>query len=102
MAFRSPSGCRDLGDTVDVGIITRIGRAPGVRRLVRKQESPALTREDPDREDREPLWCADCGREVLFEAPRCRHCGGPAVTSSELARRSGNLPPRPGSGPADW
>ena len=89
-------------DTGGVGIITRIGRAPGVRRLVKKHDSPAVTWEDPDREDRDPLWCASCGREVLFDAPSCRHCGGAAVTSDELARRSGDLPPRPGSGPTDW
>ena len=85
-----------------MGIITRLGRAPGVRRLVKKHDSPAVTWEDPDREDRDPLWCASCGREVLFGAPSCRHCGGPAVTSDELARRSGDLPPRPGRGPTDW
>ena len=85
-----------------MGIITRIGRAPGIRNLVKKLDSPAVNREDPDNEDRDPLWCADCRREVLFDAPRCRHCGGPAVTSEELARRSGDLPPRPGRGPTDW
>ncbi|HEX4428928.1 MAG TPA: hypothetical protein VHZ96_06645 [Frankiaceae bacterium] len=85
-----------------MGIITRIGRAPGVRRLVKKHDSPGVIRENPDEEDREPLWCTDCGREVLFEEPRCRHCGGAAVTANELAHRAGDLPPRPGSGPTDW
>ena len=85
-----------------MGIVTRIGRAPGVRRLVKRQDTPAVVREDPDHEDRDPLWCASCRREVLFGEPRCRHCGGQAVTALELARRSGDLPPRPGSGPADW
>jgi hypothetical protein len=85
-----------------MGIITRIGRAPGVRRLVKRPDSPAVVREDPDDLDRDPRWCADCRREVLFEEPRCRRCGGPAVTAHELARRSGDLPPRAGSGPTDW
>lgn len=84
-----------------MGIITRMGRAPGVRRLVKKHDSPAVTREDPDDRDWDPLWCAGCGREVLFEAPRCPHCGGEAVTANELARRSGDLP-SPGKGPTDW
>jgi hypothetical protein len=84
-----------------MGIITRIGRAPGVRRLVKKHEQPGVIREDPDEEDRDPLWCANCGREVLFDQPQCRHCGGQAVTSDELARRSGDLPPHGGS-PTDW
>lgn len=90
------------GDTGGVGIITRIGRAPGVRRLVKKLDSPAVTREDPHDGDWDPLWCASCGREVLFEAPRCPHCGGPAVTGNELARRRGDLPASPGSGPTAW
>jgi hypothetical protein len=85
-----------------MGIITRMGRAPGIRRLVKKHDSPGVIREDPDEWDRDPLWCASCGREVLFEEPRCRHCGGEAVTAIELARRSGDLPRHPGSGPTDW
>lgn len=85
-----------------MGIITRLGRAPGVRRLVKKHEAPGVVREDPDEEDRDPRWCAECGREVLFEATRCRHCGGEAVTANELARRSGDLPSPPGRGPTDW
>jgi predicted RNA-binding Zn-ribbon protein involved in translation (DUF1610 family) len=85
-----------------MGIITRIGSAPGVRRLVKKHESPAVIRENPDEEDRDPLWCASCGREVLFGEPRCRHCGGVAVTADEQARRNGDLPRHPGSGPTDW
>ncbi len=85
-----------------MGIITRIGRAPGVRRLVKRHDSPAVIRENPDELDRDPLWCASCGREVLFGEPSCRHCGGVAVTADELARRSGDLPPRSGRGPTDW
>ncbi len=85
-----------------MGIITRMGRAPGIRRLVKKHESPGVIREDPDELDRDPLWCAGCKREVLFDEPECRHCGGPAVTADELARRSGDLPRHPGRGPADW
>jgi hypothetical protein len=85
-----------------MGIITRLGSAPGIRRLVRKHDSPGVIREDPDELDRDPLWCAGCKREVLFGEPRCRHCGDVAVTADELARREGDLPPRPGSGPTDW
>lgn len=85
-----------------MGLITRMGRAPGVRRLVKKHDSPAESRVDPDEEEREPLWCARCLREVLFEASRCPDCGGEAVTANELARRSGDLPTPPGRGPADW
>jgi hypothetical protein len=85
-----------------MGIITRLGGAPGIRRLVKRQNAPAVIRENPDDEDWDPQWCADCRREVLFSEPRCRHCGGQAVTTLELARRSGDLPTRPGSGPADW
>lgn len=85
-----------------MSIITRLGNAPGVRRLVKKHDSPGVIRENPDEEDREPLWCANCGREVLFEQPRCRHCGGTAVTADELSRRAGDLPPKSGKGPTDW
>ena len=85
-----------------MGIIARMGTAPGVRRLIKKHDSPAAVRENPDEEDRDPLWCASCRREVLFEEPRCRHCGAVAVTANELARRSGDLPRQPGSRPTDW
>jgi hypothetical protein len=85
-----------------VGIITRIGRAPGVRRFVKKPDSPGVSRENPDDEDWDPLWCADCRREVLFGAARCPHCDGDAVTANELARRSGDRPTPPGTGPAEW
>ena len=85
-----------------MGIITRIGSAPGVRRFVKKQNTPAESRENPDEEERDPRWCAGCGREVLFEAERCRHCGGEALNANELARRSGDLPAPPGRGPSDW
>jgi predicted RNA-binding Zn-ribbon protein involved in translation (DUF1610 family) len=84
-----------------MGIITRMGRAPGIRRLVKKHDSPGVIREDPDELERDPLWCVSCGREVLFDEPRCRQCGGQAVTADELARRSGDLP-RTGRGPTDW
>lgn len=85
-----------------MGIITRLGRTPGLRRLVERHESPEVVREDPDEAERDPRWCAGCGREVLFQATRCRHCGGEALTANELARRSGLLPPPAGSGPTDW
>jgi predicted RNA-binding Zn-ribbon protein involved in translation (DUF1610 family) len=85
-----------------VGIITQIGRAPGVRRLVRKPAAPAEVRESPDDEDRDPRWCASCRREVLFEMTRCPQCGGEPVTGTELARRDGSLPPPPGAGPTSW
>jgi len=84
-----------------VGIITRIGNAPGVRRLVRRQQTPGEVRESPDDDDRVPMWCADCRREVLFESPRCPDCGGAAVTAEELARRTGGVP-RTGISPTDW
>jgi hypothetical protein len=98
-------GCsrRDLpGRTMNpVGIITRIGRAPGIRRLVRKHERDGVVTESPDPEDRDPRWCAACGREVLLGVARCLHCGGAPQTAAELARRHGDLPP-PGRGPASW
>jgi hypothetical protein len=85
-----------------VGIITRIGSAPGVRRLVRRLPAPGEVRESPDDEERTPLWCVECRREILFELPRCPDCGGLAVSTEELARRTGGLPPQPGTGPTDW
>jgi hypothetical protein len=85
-----------------VGIITRIGRAPGVRRLVRKPNAPGVVQENPDDEDREPMWCANCRREVLFELTRCPHCGGDPVTGTELTRRAGDLPAPPGASPTAW
>jgi hypothetical protein len=85
-----------------MGIITRIGRAPGVRRLVRKPNAPGEVRESPDDEEWDPRWCAGCGREVLFDAPRCPHCGGEPLSATELARRAGDLPPPAGSGPTSW
>jgi hypothetical protein len=84
-----------------VGVITRIGNAPGLRRLVRRQPRPPDVRESPDGDDRVPMWCADCRRELIFDVPRCPDCGGPAVSAAELARRTGGLP-RTGMGPADW
>jgi hypothetical protein len=84
-----------------VGIITRIGNAPGVRRLVKRQQQPGEVRENPDPDDREPVWCADCRREILFDLAQCPDCGGPAVSAEELARRTGGLP-RTGIGPTDW
>jgi hypothetical protein len=85
-----------------VGIITRIGRAPGVRRLVRRREGDGVVTESPDPEDRDPRWCAACGREVLLGVARCLHCGGAPRTAVDLARRRGDLPQPPGRGPASW
>lgn len=85
-----------------MGIITRIGSAPGVRRLVRRPPAPGEVRESPDDDDRTPLWCVECRREVLFGLPRCGDCGGAAVSAEELARRTGALPPPAGRGPSDW
>jgi hypothetical protein len=85
---------------IHVGLITRIGRAPGVRRLVRKRDGDGVVIESPDPEDRDPSWCADCGREVLLGLARCLQCGGVPLTAAELARRRGDLPPPPGRGPA--
>jgi hypothetical protein len=84
-----------------VGVITRIGNAPGVRKLVRRHPRPAQVRESPDDDDYTPLWCGQCRRELLFEVPQCPDCGGPAVTAEELARRTGGLP-RTGISPSDW
>jgi len=84
-----------------VGVITRIGNAPGVRRLVRKRPVQGEVRESPDDDDREPLWCSDCRREILFELMQCPDCGGSAVTNEELARRIGGLR-RTGPSPTDW
>jgi hypothetical protein len=85
-----------------MGLITQIGRAPGVRRLVRKRDGTGVVTESPDPEDRDSLWCAACGREVLLGLASCLHCGGPATTAAELARRRGDLPPLPGRGPSSW
>jgi len=85
-----------------VGVITRIGNAPGVRRLVRRQRPPGEVRESPDDDDYSPLWCLDCRREILFDLPTCPDCGGVTVSTEELARRTGGLPPASGPGPADW
>lgn len=84
-----------------MGLIIRIGAAPGVRRLVRRQPSPGEVREDPDEEDRTPLWCGDCRREILFELSRCPDCGGPAVSAEELSRLTGGAP-LAGRGPSEW
>ena len=84
-----------------MGVITRIGNAPGLRRLVRRRPTQGEVYENPDDEDREPLWCLDCRREILFDLERCPDCGGSAVTTEELARRTGSYQ-RPGPGPADW
>jgi len=85
-----------------VGLITRIGAAPGVRRLVRKRVGDGVIAESPDPEDRDPRWCGGCGREVLLGAAECLHCGAPALTATELARRRGEGPRPPGRGPSDW
>lgn len=84
-----------------MGVITRIGNAPGVRRLVRRRPAQGEVIESPDDIDREPLWCVDCRREILFELTRCPDCGGAAVTAQELGRRTGGMPGT-GPGPADW
>ena len=85
-----------------VGVITRIGNTPGVRRLVRRSPTPAEVRESPDDDDLTPAWCADCRREVLFGSARCPDCGGVALSAEELARRTGGLPPSNGVGPGAW
>jgi hypothetical protein len=85
-----------------VGLITRIGRAPGVRRLVRRREGDGVVTESPDPEDSDPRWCAACGREVLLGLARCLHCGGAPRTAADLARQRGELPQPPGRGPASW
>jgi hypothetical protein len=85
-----------------VGLITRIGSAPGVRRLVRRREGDGVVAESPDPEERDPRWCASCGREVLLGVSRCLHCGGEPRTAAELARRRGDLPSPPGRGPSSW
>jgi hypothetical protein len=84
-----------------VGLITRIGQAPGVRRLVRKRDGSGVVVESPDPEDRDPRWCAECGREVLLGLATCLHCGGQPLTAAELARRRGDAPPT-GKGPSSW
>ena len=81
-------------------VITRIARAPGVRRLVRKHDEPATAeRLTPDDEDDEPTWCLDCGREALFAESTCATCGGEVLSIDELSRRRRTAPPPPGSGP---
>ena len=85
-----------------MGIITRIGQAPGVRRLVRKRLGDGVVTESPDPADRDPRWCATCGREVLLGLSRCLHCGGAPVTAAELARRNGDAPPPADHGPSSW
>jgi hypothetical protein len=85
-----------------VGLITRIGRAPGVRRLIRRHERDGVVIESPDPEDRDPRWCAACGREVLLGLAQCLHCGGAPRTAAELARHRGDLPRPPGRGPTSW
>ena len=86
---------------VRMGLITRIGQAPGVRRLVRKRDGSGVVLESPDPEDRDPRWCAECGREVLLGLTVCLHCGGQPLTAAELSRRRGDSPPS-GNGPSSW
>ena len=81
---------------IPMGLITRIGQAPGVRRLVRKRDGDGIVTESPDPQDRDPRWCATCGREVLLGLARCLHCGGAPLTVAELARQRGDLPHRQG------
>ena len=85
-----------------MGLITRIGRAPGVRRLVRKRVGDGVVAESPDPEDLDVRWCADCGREVLLGLATCLTCGGLPMTAVELARRHGDVPPPAGHGPTSW
>ncbi|MEO7982014.1 MAG: hypothetical protein ABI807_14125 [Sporichthyaceae bacterium] len=85
-----------------MGLITRIGRAPGVRRLVRKRVGDGVVAESPDPEDLDPRWCGDCEREVLLGFATCLACGGEPLTAVEPARRSGDAPPPPGHGPTSW
>jgi len=87
---------------IPMGLITRIGQAPGVRRLVRKRDGNGVVTESPDPEDRDPRWCEACGREVLLGLARCLHCGGAPRTAAELAQQRGDLPPPPGRSPASW
>ena len=84
-----------------MGVITRIGNAPGVRRLVRRRPTEGEIRESPDDDEHEPLWCVACRREILFDLTRCPDCGGRTVTTEELARRTGGLPSS-GPSPTDW
>lgn len=65
-----------------MSLITRIGRAPGVCRLVHKREGDGVVTESPDPEYRDPRWCADCGREVLLGLATCLRCGGPLLTTA--------------------
>jgi hypothetical protein len=90
------------GHNEAVGIITRIGRAPGVRRLVRKHAGADVVIESPDPEDLDPRWCAACGREMLLGLARCLRCGGAPMSANELARQRGDLPAPPGRGPSSW
>src|SRR4051794_33690484 len=101
-AATSPCRSRFTEDNAPVGIITRIGSAPGVRRLVRRSPAPGEVRVSPDDEDVSPAWCADCRREVLFGLSHCGDCGGPALSAEELARRTGGVPPSKRTGPASW
>jgi hypothetical protein len=85
-----------------MGIITRIGSAPGARRLVRRAPRPGEVRENGDDDDLEPKWCAECRREVLFELPKCPDCGGEPMTATELSRHVGDLPQAGSSSPTAW
>ncbi len=87
---RNPAPVR-TGDNARVGILMRIGSAPGVRRLVRRSEQAAEVRENGDDGEAEPTWCSDCWREVLFGLRRCPDCGGTPVTALELAHRRGDV-----------
>ena len=39
---------------------------------------------------------------VLLGLARCLHCGGEPLTTAELARQRGDLPPPAGRGPTSW
>lgn len=85
-----------------MGIITRIGNAPGVRRMVRRKEQPGEIRENSDDDEFEPKWCADCHREVLFEMMKCPDCGGVPVSAVELVRLMGDFPRAADASPVSW
>ena len=68
---------------------------------MRRRPVQGEVRESPDDDQREPLWCLDCRREILFDLTRCPDCGGSVVSTEELARRTGALK-RPGPAPTDW
>jgi hypothetical protein len=85
-----------------MGIITRIGGAPGARRLVRRAPRPGEVRENGDDDENEPMWCSGCRREVMFELTTCPECGGVPMTVLELSRHDGDLPAAGAASPTAW